>query len=108
MLLVYIDESGISYEKNTKGYFIDGPYAIWCGVLINDKKYFHIERSFFDLVEKYIPKRLRKNEIHASELWNLTNRKTIASRTKENIKKYFEELFQLLAKFHIRVVFGVQ
>ncbi|MBI3577516.1 DUF3800 domain-containing protein [Candidatus Gottesmanbacteria bacterium] len=108
MLLVYIDESGISYEKNKKGYFVDGPYAIWSGVLINDSKYFHIERSFFDLVEKYIQKSLRKEEIHASVLWNHANKKTTAFIIKERIKKYFEELFQLLAKFHVRVVFSVQ
>ncbi len=38
MLLTYIDESGISYERlNQKGaFFVDGPFAIYGGMLIPD------------------------------------------------------------------------
>lgn len=108
MLLVYIDESGISYKKNRNGYFIDGPYAIWGGVLINDEKYSHLERSFFELKEKYLPSRLRNSELHASVIWNYVNKRGISKRSKEKIKIYFEELFQLLAKLHVGVVFSIQ
>lgn len=105
MVLVYIDESGINYKHNLKypEYFSDGPYAIWAGVFVSDSKYFHIERGFHELAKKYFPKKI--TEFHATEIWEKakTNKKQ-----NEKVKRYFEELFQLIAKLHLNVVVGIQ
>lgn len=105
MIIIYIDESGINYKKQ-EGYFKDGPYAIWVGVLIDDTKYFHIERAFYDLVKNRLAiTDWRTNEIHASNLMRSIKK---GKRTKYMVYKYFDELFQFLSKMHVKVVFGVQ
>lgn len=107
MLLVYIDETGTNYKKDEKGYFIvDGPYAIWGGIFLNESKYFQTERAFHELARKLLKiKDWQKEELHASEIWQSAKS---GKRKIDDIKKYFEELFQLIAKFHIPVVFGIQ
>ena len=50
MQLIYTDESGINYS-NTDGLFKDGPYIIYGGICVDEKKYFHLERLFIDLIK---------------------------------------------------------
>src|SRR6266851_6962031 len=70
MILGYIDESGINYSQDSKGYFyVDGPYAIWSCVLISEKRYFDLERAFQDLAKKYLGNNIKKRELHATEIW---------------------------------------
>lgn len=105
MLLAYIDESGTNY-KTGDGYFTDGPYAIWSGILVNEDKYFHVERGFYELGKGLLNiENWQKDELHASDIWNSVNE---GVRKEDAVKKYFEELFQFIAKMHLPVVFGIQ
>ena len=104
MILAYIDESGTNYQK-IKGYFKDGPYAIWTCILVNDKKYFDIERTFQALAKKTLPPNLHFKEFHAYKIWE--NRK-IDEQCDKKIRKYFEELSQFVSKSHIQILVGIQ
>lgn len=105
MLLIYSDESGINYETKS-GFFVDGPYAFWAGLLISESKYFHLERMFYDLVLKeHGLKNWQEKELHATDMWNNVKND---HQEKEKLKNYFEELVQLITKLSIPVVFGVQ
>lgn len=105
MLLAYIDESGINYRQSKNNYFnIDGPYAIWSCVLINEMKYFSLERGFQDLAKKYLGKYIKTQELHATKIWD--GRKTVGQDKK--VRRYFEELIQFTGKLHIPVLFGIQ
>jgi len=107
MLLVYIDETGISYQKNTKQTFIDGPFAIWGGILVPESKYFHLERLFAELLKKYLNVgNWRKIEVHATDLWN--GNPPFDKISKQRRGEYFEELIQLVTKLRIDTVFGIQ
>ena len=105
MLLGYIDESGTSYEKKKKKWFVDGPYGIWSCVLISEQKYFHFERTFQDIARRFLPATLRKPELHACEIWNARHDNTV---TDTKVRKYFEELMQFATKMHPTVLFGIQ
>lgn len=105
MILTYIDESGINYLKENS-FFKDGPYLLWSGILVPENKYFHTERMFYDLVSQFLGvKDWRKIELHAYNIWNQDG--YFKNISKEKIKDYFEELFQLLSKLSLKVVFGV-
>lgn len=104
MLLAYIDESGINYGKSNR-YWTDGPYAIWSSILINEKKYFDIERSFQDLAREFLKETRLRRELHANEIWESRKRSSIR---KERVSKYFEELIQLTSKLRIPIIFGIQ
>lgn len=104
MILVYIDESGINYKK-TNGLFKDGPYLIWCGMLITEKKYFHLERLFCELAKDLGIKDWRQVEAHATDIWAC--KKNFNHLSKKIVRKYFEELFQLLVKLDIQIVIGL-
>lgn len=105
MILGYIDESGNTHEKGNNDLFVDGPYAIWSCVLVNEKKYFDVERTFQDLAKKYLGKNIKKKELHATDIWE--SRKTSTTQDKK-VRQYFEELLQLTGKLHIPIAFGLQ
>ena len=104
MLLAYIDESGTNYKK-INDYFKDGPYAMWSCILVNEKKYFDIERMFQDLAKKILPVGLNIKELHASEIWENRNKNNDYDK---KIRRYFEELAQLTGKLHIPILIGIQ
>jgi len=105
MLLIYIDESGISREK-VGGFWKDGPYIIWSCILIPENKYFHVERLFYELAKKLLNiKNWQKEELHANEIWNQGIK---GKRKMDDVKKYFDELFQLISKLNLNIVFGIQ
>ncbi|MEO6306009.1 MAG: hypothetical protein ABIP51_22875 [Bacteroidia bacterium] len=69
MQLIYTDESGINY-KNKDGLFNDGPYIFYGGICIDEKKYFHLERMFVDLIRDFFSIEIwQTEEIHASDMW---------------------------------------
>lgn len=105
MLLAYIDESGINYKKENN-YFKDGPFIVYCAMLIPDNKYFHLERLFCELAKKGIGiKNWKSIEAHATDIWA---RKGIFNYlTQDKVKKYFEELFQLLTKLKIDIIISL-
>ncbi len=105
MILAYIDESGTNYKKGSLKYFNDGPYIIFSSILVTEKKYFDIERTFQDLAKKYLTKEQNKKELHAHEIWE--SRKTNPTQEKK-VRIYFEELIQFTSKLHIPVIFGIQ
>jgi hypothetical protein len=105
MLLTYIDESGVNYKK-TNGFYSDGPYVIWCAILIHENKYFHLERLFSELLKSLKIKDWSKIEAHATDIWS--RKGNFGHISKDASKMYFEELFQLLAKLDIEIVFGIQ
>lgn len=104
MLLAYVDESGINYQKN-RGYWEDGPYAIWTSILITEKKYLDIERCFQDLAKIFLPKDLQENEYHGEIIWSYISQHP---NYKSRITQYFEEMLQLNAKLRVPVIFGIQ
>ena len=104
MVLAYIDEAGINYGKINK-YWIDGPYAIWFAALINEKKYFDIERTFQDLAREILKEKGSKIELHAHDIWASRNRSKIR---KERVLKYFEEIMQLTSKLRVPIILGIQ
>lgn len=105
MLLAYIDETGINYKKS-KGFFGDGPYIIWCTILIPENKYFHIERMFCDLAKQCLRiKDWEKSELHANVIWNEAQ---AGQRNLKDVKEYFEELFQLISKLSLSIIVGIQ
>lgn len=53
MRLIYVDESGINHKRDDKDSFLDGPFIVWGGLAVADSKYFHLERMFIELVNKY-------------------------------------------------------
>lgn len=70
MHLLYTDESGIS-DKLNDNLFIDGPYVLLGAICVDDRKYFHLERMFIDLISFYFKiEDWVTQEIHASEIWN--------------------------------------
>lgn len=104
MLLTYIDESGTNWKK-TNGFWLDSPYIIWTGLMIPENKYFHVERMFYDLAKELLNiTDWRRTELHATDLWNQAE---TGKRKKEDVRKYFEELFQLLTKLDLKVVASI-
>lgn len=108
MLLVYVDEAGVNYKIDTStGFFHDGSHLVWCGVLVNEEKYFHLERLIYNLAYRFLKiKDWKAVELHANDIW--ARRGVFSHLTNENVREYFEELFQLLAKLKINVVIGIQ
>lgn len=106
MLLIYVDESGNTWEK-LNDFFKDGPYVLHTGILINQEKYFHLERLFYDLFSSILGiKDWQVVELHASDIWK---REGYFKKFSESIvRKYFAEFLQMLAKFSIKVVIGLQ
>jgi len=104
MILAYIDESGTNYQKINK-YFKDGPYAIWSCILIDEKKYLDIERTFQTLAKRTLPSDLCTRELHAYKIWE--GRK-IDTQHDKKVRKYFEELSQFISKLHIQILIGIQ
>ena len=106
MILAYIDESGKNYKKDKHNYFTaDGPYGLWSCILVDEKKYFDVERTLQDLSKKYLKIDPRKKELHATDIWE--SRKISQEKEKE-VRYYFEELIQFISKMRIQVIFGVQ
>lgn len=106
MILIYTDESGINFQyKNNV--FKDGPWLIYGGILINEKKYFHLERLFLAIIDEYFGiTDWSKLEIHATEMWN---RKGYFEKfPQEIIFKFFEELIQILVKLEIETPIGIE
>ena len=70
MQLLYIDESGINYRINN-GMFNDGPNIIYGALCVDDRKYFHLERLFLEIINEYFGiYNWQSIEVHASEIWN--------------------------------------
>ena len=106
MYLVHTDESGTNFQKNPENVYNDGPYIIFGGLMVHENKYHHLERMFADLVNQKLGiSDWSKNEIHAHELWVAAQR---GERNIEDVKAFFEELLQLLAKMSCPLVLGVQ
>lgn len=104
MLLAYVDETGINHQQQ-KGFFIDGPYAMWSAVLIPESKYFHLERLFYSLAQEVLGvKDWKKAELHGNVLW--ASRGESPGREKD-VRHFFEEVIQLAAKLKIRTVLGI-
>jgi len=69
MRLIYVDESGINY-KTENNLFKDSPYILYGGLCVDDKKYFHLERLFVDIIKEYFSiSDWRQQEIHATDIW---------------------------------------
>lgn len=106
MLLCYIDESGINYQRNGQT-FGDGPFIIWSGLMVPEGKYFHLERLFYDLAKKKLEiKNWENTELHATDIW--LRRGDFAHLTEKRVSEYFEELAQLLGKLDIKIVIGIK
>lgn len=105
MKLIYTDETGINYQSDS-GYFKDGPFIIYCGVCIDDMKYFHLERLFLEIISEYFSiKDWRENEIHASDIWNGDG--FFSNLDKNKAKIFFEEVIQLITKLNIEILVGI-
>lgn len=101
MHLIYVDESGINYQIRN-GSFVDGPFVIYGGMIIDDAKFFHLERIFADLIgEIFDIADWRENEIHASDIWNKSG--FYNGLSDEKARSFFEEVLQLIAKLHIKI-----
>lgn len=106
MVLIYTDDSGTSWEKSD-GFFKDGAYLIHTGILVDEVKYFHVERLFYDLFSSLLDiKDWRKVELHAHEIWN--GRGSFSDISQNRRREYFNELTQLVAKFSLDIVVGIQ
>lgn len=106
MQLIYTDESGINYS-NTNGLFKDGPYIIYGGICVDEKKYFHLERLFLDLIKSYFSiDDWKSEEIHATNMWNLKGH--FSKYNQEIMTSFFNELLQILVKLDIHTVIGKQ
>lgn len=105
MLLTYIDESGINYKKGQNNLFVDGPYHVWVALLIDETKYFHMERLLCEMLKTIGVKNWQELEAHATDIWSRKGGFTNLSEKKA--LTYFEELFQLLKKLDIKVVTAV-
>ena len=104
MLLIYLDESGINYQKKDK-FYVDGPYILWCGILVEESKYFHLERLYCELAKQIGIKDREVVEAHGTDIW--AQKGNFTSLSKSNASKYFAELFQLLQKLDIKIVVGL-
>lgn len=106
MMLIFIDESGVSFERNGS-MFQDGPYALWAGLMVPENKYFHLERTFYDLMRRVLKlKDWGSVELHATDIWH--GKGGFSDLSLKHRQLYFDELFQLLAKLEINVVVGIQ
>lgn len=106
MILIYTDESGINFQFKDN-VFKDGPWLIYGGLLINEKKYFHLERLFLAIIDEYFGiTDWSKLEIHATDMWNKKGH--FGKFTQEKIFKFFEELIQILIKLEIEIPIGIQ
>lgn len=106
MQLIYTDESGINYS-NENGLFKDGPYIIYGAICVDEKKYYHLERLFLDLIKIYFSiDDWKSEEIHATNMWSLKGH--FAKYTQSNIYDFFNELLQILTKLDIQTIIGTQ
>jgi hypothetical protein len=105
MLLTYIDESGTNYKKEG-AFWKDGPFLVWTGLFIDEKKYYHLERLFCDLLKKIDVKNWEKVEAHGTDIWNRKGQ--FSNLSEQTVKNYFEELFQLLGKLDIQIVLTLE
>ncbi|EMJ87275.1 DUF3800 domain-containing protein [Leptospira meyeri] len=106
MILIYTDESGINFQFK-ENIFKDGPWLIHGGILINEKKYFHLERLFLEIIDEYFGiTDWSKLEIHATEMWN--KRGYFEKFPQNKIFNFFEELIQILIKLEIEIPIGIQ
>lgn len=105
MLLIFADESGINYKEEA-GFYKDGPFILQGGMCIHESNYFHLEKLFIDLIENYFSiDDWLMHEIHATDIWN---RKGLFEKYEQNtIKKFFEELLQLICKLSIHCNIGI-
>jgi hypothetical protein len=103
MQLIYVDETGTGYERNITypNYFTDGPFAIWVGIYVSENKFDQIERAFFELVAHYSEVSLNNSgECHAADIMKHEN--------KQQVRDYFGEVGQLIAKMGIPITVGIQ
>ncbi|MBP9022608.1 MAG: DUF3800 domain-containing protein [Spirochaetes bacterium] len=99
MQLLYIDESGINYRINN-GMFNDGPNIIYGALCVDDRKYFHLERLFLEIINEYFGiYNWQSIEVHASEIWNQKGQ--FAKYDKSKITSFFDEIVQVLSKLNI-------
>jgi len=106
MQLIYTDESGINYS-NQDGLFKDGFFIFYGGLCVDDKKYFHLERLFIDLIKSFFSiDDWRGQEIHGTNIW--LKKGYFSKYTSEVIFSFFNELLQLVTKLDIKFVLGQQ
>jgi len=106
VILTYVDESGINFQRNGNT-FVDGPFIVWCGLLISEEKYFALERMFYDLVKKKLKvKNWETTELHGTDIW-LRNGQ-FSNLSEKAVREYFGELVQLIGKLDIKIVVGVK
>ena len=106
MILIYADEAGINFQKKD-GFFVDGPYILWCGMFVPESKYFHLERMFYDLTKRFLGvKDWGKIELHATDIWHRSGHFSGLTETKARL--YFNELLQLLAKLQIQAAVSLE
>lgn len=104
MQLIYIDESGINY-KVENGLFKDSPYVFYGGLCVDDRKYFHLERLFSDIIREFFSiDDWRKQEIHATDIWAKTG--MFNSFDKIKAKEFFAEVVQMIAKLNLATLIG--
>lgn len=105
MQLIYTDESGINYDLNNK-FFKDGPFILFGGICVDDRKYFHLERLFLDIILEYFSiQDWQKDEIHATNIWNLEG--IFSKWKKDDVINFFEEVLQLITKLNIKTIIGI-
>ncbi len=107
MQLIYTDESGINYSASSEGIFKDGPYIIYGGICIDEKKYFHLERLFIELIKVYFSiDNWKSEEIHASKMWRREG--NFSKYTNIEISSFFNDVLQILVKLDIQTIIGLQ
>ena len=100
MQLIYTDESGINYKHHDEGLFNDGPFILYGAICVDDRKYFHLERLFLEIINDYFNiDDWIEHEVHGSDLWNLKG--IFQNESKEKIRGFFDEVLQLITKLNI-------
>jgi len=106
MYLIYTDETGSSFKRDSNGIFRDGPFFIYGGLAVDINKYEEIENSFKDLCKSILGiTNILDKEIHAGHIfYKLGDFKDLPEKS---LSIFFSETLQLLAKFNVITLLGI-
>jgi len=106
MFLVYTDESGTSFNKDSQGNFRDGPCLLYGGLAIEIRKLHMLESAFKALCKEILEiSNIYEVEIKTGDIFY--SKKKFKDLEFDRKKEFFKEVLQLLAKFNVPMIVGL-
>jgi len=106
MELIYSDESGTSFTKNDDGTYRDGEFVIYGGFSVDENKYWHLERTVFNIAKDIFAINSSKDiELHAGDIF--WRRGSFEGLGIEQSRRFFNEIVQFIAKYGVNIYLGL-